>query len=252
MDYMNKLGAVILAGGKGTRMPLEDRNKVTVELQNRPMVLHIVQFLRHLGIQKVVVVVGHAKESVMHVLKDEHVIFAEQAEQLGTGHALRTAMDSIPMGIEQVYVAYGDDAVIYRESVIPTMLDLFKTHEESGAAVTFLTVQQDDPTALGRVVRDEADKAIAIVEEKDATEEQKKITEINPGCFVFQMDFLKKYLPMLEKNPLKGEYYLTDLIELAFHHGEKVEAVRGGRIPWRAVNTPDQLQEAEKFLHDIE
>ncbi|MGI8420601.1 MAG: sugar phosphate nucleotidyltransferase [Candidatus Levyibacteriota bacterium] len=241
------LGSVILAAGKGNRMNSNEVNKVTLQLAKKPMVLHIVHFMASVGIKDIVVVIGFAKESVEQILKDEGVIFAEQTELLGTGHAAQVALEKLPEYVTDVVIVYGDDAVIYKEAYRDTILRLFQQHLSSDAAFTFLTIEQDNPTWLGRIVRDQNEKLVAIVEEKNATDEQRKITEINPGCFVFRVDVLKKYLPMIEKNDTTGEYYLTSLIDLAIHKGEKVETVKGGKLDWRGVNTKEELEEAERL-----
>ena len=245
---MKKLGGIILAGGKGKRMKMETANKVTVQLANKPMIKHIVDFMNGLSIDTIVVVVGFAKESVFEVLHDSSVIYAEQKEQLGTGHAVSVALDELPADVSDVLVVYGDDAVLYAEKHLPTIKKLFETHDSSDAVLTLLTVEQENPFGLGRIVRDNSGKAVAIVEEKDATEEQKKITEINPGCFVFSVDFLRKRLSEVEKSPATGEYYITSLIDLALHHGENVETVQGGKMAWRGVNTPEELAVAETLF----
>src|SRR5689334_12735992 len=106
---MKKLGGIILAGGKGKRMKMESANKVTVALADKPMIRHIVDFMNSLSIDTVVVVVGFAKESVFEVLRGHNVIFAEQKEQLGTGHAVAVALDELPEDVTEVLVVYGDD-----------------------------------------------------------------------------------------------------------------------------------------------
>lgn len=242
------IAAVILAGGRGKRMNFSEGNKVTVSLAEKPIILHIVQFMQKLFISTVVVVVGHAKESVIHVLEGEEVLFAEQKEQLGTGHALASALAVLPQHIRDTFVVYGDDAVFYNTKHLPVMEQLFDKHLSQGSVVTFLTIEQDDPTGLGRIVRNSNGQVQSIMEEKDATEEQKKIHEINPGCFVFSVDFLKEYLSKVEKSPVTGEYYLTSLVDLAIKHGKKVETVRGGKLSWRGVNTPEELALAEALL----
>lgn len=248
---MEHTAAIILAAGKGKRMQMEDANKVTVTLATKPMVQHIVHFMRGLEIESVVVVVGFAKESVMEVLKNDSVIFAEQTEQLGTGHAALIALEKLPPHIEDVVIVYGDDAVLYAEKHVSTIKKLFEVHHQTNDAMTFLTIEQENPFGLGRIVRDENDKVLSIIEEKDATEEQRKIKEINPGCFVFSVAFLKKYLPIVEKSPVTGEYYLTTLIDLAIKNGELVDTVKGGKMAWRGVNTPQELDEAQKLYSQI-
>lgn len=242
------LGAIILAAGRGKRMQSVDLNKVAMSLSGKPIILHIVEFMKKIGIGKIVVVVGFAKESVMQALSTEDVIYAEQTEQLGTGHAVEVALEKVPQEVTDVFVVYGDDAVFYIDQHIPVMQELFNKHLSCDAAITFLTIDQDNPIGLGRIVRDSNEKIAAIVEEKDATEEQKKITEINPGCFVFRVGFLKKYLPQVEKSPVTGEYYLTSLIDIALKNGEDVESVKGGKLAWRGVNTPEELQQAEQLF----
>ncbi|MGH7204224.1 MAG: sugar phosphate nucleotidyltransferase [Candidatus Levyibacteriota bacterium] len=241
------LGSVILAAGKGKRMNSMEKNKVTLPLADKPIILRIVHFMDSVGIKDIVVVVGFAKESVQEILKDENVIYAEQKELLGTGHATQVAIDALPSHVTDVFVVYGDDAVFYKEGHREIMQRLFQQHLSSEAAFTFLTIEQEDPTGLGRIVRDTNGKLEAIVEEKDATDEQRQIKEINPGCFVFRVDFLKKYLPLVERSETTGEYYLTSLIDLAVHHGEKVDTVQGGKLVWRGVNTEEELQEAERL-----
>lgn len=242
------LGSVILAAGKGSRMESQDVNKVTLRLANKPMIVRIVDFMESVGIKDNVVVVGFAKESVIEALSEYDVNFVEQKERLGTGHAAHVALDGLPEHVTDVVVVYGDDAVIYKEDYRGIITKLFEQHLNSEAVCTFLTIEQANPFALGRIVRDEKGEVTAIVEEKNATEEQKKITEINPGCFVFRVDFLKKYLPKVEKNEVTGEYYLTSLIDLAFEQGEVVKTLKGGTMDWRGVNTKEELEEAERLL----
>lgn len=244
----HQFGAIILAAGKGKRMQLEAQNKVTLQVGEKPMISHIVHFMKRLGIEIVVVVVGHAKGSVMSVLEKEDVVFAEQKHQLGTGHAVAIAVKKFPSSVDNVLVVYGDDAVIYVEKHVPIITKLFKKHTTENAKITFLTIDKDNPVGLGRIIRDEHDNVTAIVEEKDATEEQKKIKEINPGCFIFSVDFLKKYLPKIKKSTVTHEYYLTSLIDLAILHKETVETVRGGELAWRGVNTKEELEEANRLF----
>lgn len=248
MKDNSHISAVILAAGKGKRMNMQESNKVTVPLLNKPIISHIVSFMHELELGAVVVVVGHAKESVMLALENQNVIFAEQTEQLGTGHALVCALDVIPEGITDIFVVYGDDAVFYTPQNKQIMERLFQKHKDTYAAITFLTIEQENPFGLGRIVRDNDGEVTAIVEEKDASEEQKEITEINPGCFLFNVEFVKKYLPLVEKSPVTGEYYLTSLVDVAFAHNELVETVQGGKIAWRGVNTPEELEKAEEIM----
>lgn len=239
-----KLGAIILAAGKGKRMNTKGKNKVTLTLASKPLVKHSVDLLEDMNFQSIVVVIGYAKESVKEVLKnDTHIIFAEQKKRLGTAHAVETGLRKIPEEVTDVLVIQGDDSAFYTSNIIA---ELAKNHIDANAAVTFLTVRLDNPYALGRVVRDDSGKVVAIVEEKDATVEQRAIKEINAACYFFSTKFLRKYLKQIKKSPVTGEYYIVNLIELAAKNRETIETMHVA-IPWRGVNTKEELQEAEQL-----
>jgi len=248
---MKKFGAIILAAGKGKRMRLKTQNKVTVIIAKKPMVQHIVDFMRKIQIQTIVIVVGFAKESVITLLKGQNIIFAEQRKRLGTGHALVCAIKKLPKYITDVFVVYGDDAVLYAEKNIPVIKKLFEHHFMKGSAITFLTIEQENPFGLGRIVRDKEGRLVSIVEEKDATGQERKIREINPGCFVFSVPFLRKYLPKLKKSEATGEYYLTSLVDMAIMNSHIVETVQGGKLQWRGVNNKEELLQAEMLFAKI-
>lgn len=249
---MKTIAAIILAAGKGKRMEMTSANKVTAHVARRPIIVHIVEFMEALGIETTLTVVGYHKESVQESLKDHTIHYVEQKEQLGTGHAVEYAVKELPDHITDVLVAYGDDAVLYSQKNLEMVKKLFDLHEQKQNAITFLTIEQDDPFGLGRIVRDEKGNVMAIVEEKDATENQRTITEINPGCFVFSVDFLKNYLPELPRSTVTGEYYLTSLIDMAIKHNESVDTVKGGKISWRGVNTKEDLALAESLYKDLQ
>jgi bifunctional UDP-N-acetylglucosamine pyrophosphorylase/glucosamine-1-phosphate N-acetyltransferase len=248
MEQKRKLGAIILAAGRGKRMNAKGMNKVTFTLADKPLVKHSVDLLEDLGFHSVVVVVGYAQESVRKVLaNDTHVVFAEQKKRLGTAHAVLMGFKKIPEDITDVLVINGDDSAFYSKDVIA---QLAEKHINTDAAVTFLTVKLPNPFGLGRVVRDANGKVTAIVEEKDATEEQRAINEINAACYFFSTDFLRKYLKQIKKSPITGEYYVVSLIELAAQNGKLAETVQA-EIPWRGVNTQEELKEAERLFAQI-
>lgn len=248
---LDNVGAIILAAGRGKRMQSTTMNKTASLLGDKPMIKHIVEFMQKIHVGQIIVVVGFAKESVEDALQGSDVTYAEQNEQLGTGHAVQEALMVVRPEIEDVVVVYGDDAVLYNGKNSQIVLDLIERHQTEKNAVTFLTIEQENPFGLGRIVRDEKGEAVGIVEEKNASDEQRKITEINPGCFVFSVDFLKKYVRMVEKNELSGEYYLTDLVDVARTHQQKMSTVQGGKLLWRGVNTPEELQAAEEMIGGI-
>ncbi len=239
------LGAIILAAGKGIRMQATKINKVVYPLANRPMILHTVELLESLKMSSIIVVVGFAKESVIDVLQDHSVTFAEQPEQLGVANALSFGVEKIPDEVQNVLVVNGDDSALYAKDLLEKLID---RHLDTSSALTLLTIQLLNPFGLGRIIRDKNGEVIRIVEEKDATDEERKIQEINTGCYIFRVDFLKRYLHKIEKSKATGEYYLTDLIELAAKNNEKITSIKGNNIKWRGVNTQAELDEAEKLF----
>lgn len=241
---MKKIAAIILAAGKGKRMNSKDVNKVVIPLGNKEMIVHTVDRLKALSIDPIVVVVGFAKESVIRVLRDR-VIFAHQRKRLGTANATSCALKKLPKDIQTVLVVNGDDSAFYTKEIIE---NLIKTHWEENAALSFLTITVDDPKGLGRVVRDNDDSVIKIIEDKDATEKLREINEINPACYIFEVSFLREYLKQVEKSPVTGEYYLTHLIDIAIKNKQKITTVKGGKILWRGINTPEELKEAERLF----
>lgn len=245
---MSTVGAIVLAAGKGSRMKSKDSNKVTLPLADKPMIVHTVSLLEEVHVSPIVIVVGFAKKSVMNIL-GEKVLFAEQTKRLGTAHAALRGLLKMPEDVENILVLYGDDSAFYKARTIENLLT---KHLSSGASLTFLTIEKDNPYGLGRVVRDTSGKLVKIVEEKDATDKERAITEINPACYIFKRSFLKKYLPRVKKSSVTGEYYLTHLIDMAIDKGEKVETVQGGAMTWRGVNTQEELEEASKMFIGIE
>ena len=241
---MKKIAAIILAAGKGKRMRSKNSNKVLSKLGDKQMIIHTVDWLEKLKLKLIIVVVGFAKKSVMDALGNR-VAYAVQRKRLGTAHALMCALKKIPGEITDVLILQGDDSALYKEQTIRKLIDI---HLSSNVTLTFLTIDVDNPFGLGRVVRDKKDKLISVVEEKDAADDQRKIKEINPACYVFKVAFLKKYLGKIKKSEVTGEYYLTSLIDIAIKNNEKLEAVRGGKIAWRGINTLEELKEAQRLF----
>lgn len=248
MKRQRKLGAIILAAGKGTRMNSKTVNKVVLPLGGKPMILNELNFLESLSIEPIIVVVGFAKDSVLRTLGDKSVIYAFQKKRLGTAHAVKCALKILPKDITDVIVIQGDDSLFYRASNKGIIKKLIDNHYTQNTSITLLTVELENPSGLGRIIRDRKSNILEIIEEKNATEEQKRIQEINSACYVFSVSFLKKYLQKLQKNSITREYYLTDLIALAVKNKEKIEALNSGKIHWRGVNTKEELQAAEKLL----
>lgn len=241
---MKELSAIVLAAGEGKRMESKDVNKVTLPLGGKPMILHTVDLLRKVEVSPITIVVGFAKDSVKSLLGKD-IVFVEQEQRLGTANAVEVALKELPQISGDVLILQGDDSAFYTKETIEALVN---KHRKRNAAFTFLTINVDNPTGLGRIVRDAGGKLAGIVEEKDATLEQKQIREINPACYVSDVQFLRKYLPQVEKSPVTGEYYLTSLIDIGIRNNEIVETLTAGNIPWRGVNTKDELEQAENML----
>lgn len=237
------IGAVVLAAGRGSRMKAPPtQNKVVYQLNHKPMVCYTINTLHQCGIRDLVVVVGYAKDSVMAAVGDS-VRYVTQDNPKGTGHAIQVALPQIPELIKHVIVLYGDDSAFYPPELIQTLVT---THLDHQNQLTLISVNKPDPTGLGRIIRDSQGKLQAIIEEKNATPEQKLITEINTGLYCFETGFLKTAADNFHENPVSGEYYLTEAVDFAVTHDYQVEALLwpDGEI-WHGVNTPEQLQAAE-------
>ena len=213
----NNRYAVILAAGKGTRMQSK-LYKVLHKVCDRTMVELVLDSLSDLEMQEVITVVGHGAERVKEVLGDR-TKFVLQAEQLGTAHAVKVAKDELKDKEGTTIVMYGDTPLI-RPETINSMLD---HHENTNAKATVLTAIADDPFAYGRIIRDVNGKLVKIVEEKDATEQEKKIKEINSGIYCFDNKLLFEMLEKVKNDNKQGEYYLPDVLGLIREQKEIIE-----------------------------
>lgn len=241
---MEDLTVIILAAGKGTRMKSKTKNKVTLEVKGEPMLARTLKILKSAGIRSVVVVVGFAKESVLPLLSKD-ILVAEQTRRLGTGHAVKIALDKVPKTTKDVLILYGDDTFMYSPE---TFQELYSTHKKENAQVTFITMDTENPTGYGRIIRDKENEVIGIVEEKNASAHQKKIKEINLGCYILSRDYLQKNIGHIEKNQLTGEYYITDMIDIISHNKDKIAAHKLTKDKWRGVNTKEDLMVAEQLV----
>ncbi|WP_122816490.1 bifunctional UDP-N-acetylglucosamine diphosphorylase/glucosamine-1-phosphate N-acetyltransferase GlmU [Nocardioides pantholopis] len=217
----NELTVVVLAAGGGTRMKSKTM-KVLHSIGGRTMVGHVLAAVQALEPERIVAVVGHQREQVgphIHELVPDAVL-AVQEELLGTGDAVRVAIAAVGEPTGTVLVAAGDTPLLEGESLRAFAAD----HLAAGRAVSILSGVVPDPTGYGRVVRGPDGDVEAIVEEKDATDEQRAIDEINSGILAFDAAFLREALPRLTNDNAKGEYYLTDLVGLARDAGLSVGA----------------------------
>ena len=242
---MNNMKAVVLAAGKGTRMQTEGISlpKVMRQALGKPLLHYVLSALDFISPADCVLVVGYKREYVEEAFPQ--CGFALQSEQKGTGHAVMCAYDALGDYEGNIIVCCGDMPLIKKE----TYLELCKAHEEAGNACTILSGTCDVYLPYGRIVRDADGNFVGMVEEKDATEEQKKITELNSGVYVFSAPALRSVLGMLRSDNAQGEYYLTDAPALMQKQGMKVGVCkRDLGMEIIGVNTPDQLKEVESIL----
>ncbi|MFB7599866.1 bifunctional UDP-N-acetylglucosamine diphosphorylase/glucosamine-1-phosphate N-acetyltransferase GlmU [Streptomyces sp. NPDC056160] len=250
MSAIRPAAVVVLAAGEGTRMK-SATPKVLHEICGRSLVGHVLAAARELKPENLVVVVGHAREKVTaHLAEaDSQARTAVQEKQKGTGHAVRMGLEELGGAVEgTVIVVCGDTPLLTGE----TLASLAAAHTADGNAVTVLTAEVPDATGYGRIVRDAGSGAVtAIVEHKDASEEQRAIREINSGVFAFDGRLLAEALGKVRTNNSQGEEYLTDVLGILRDAGHRVGAcVAGDHREIAGINNRVQLAEARRILND--
>jgi bifunctional UDP-N-acetylglucosamine pyrophosphorylase/glucosamine-1-phosphate N-acetyltransferase len=232
--------AVILAAGKGTRMK-SNLPKVLHPIANKPMVQHIITTVMSVGANNLHLIYGHGAEQLKDALGHNELNWCLQKEQLGTGHAVQQAASSI-QDDEDILILVGDAPLIKEE----TLSSLIAVKAECDLAL--LTVEVDDPTGMGRIVR-RGDQVTAIVEHKDATDEQRAIKEINTGMMIMNGADLKRWLGQLSNSNAQGEYYLTDVIEMAANEGKVIKASQpSNAVEVEGINNRAQLAKLERVF----
>lgn len=217
---MRRAVAVVMAAGKGTRMK-SDLPKVLVPVAGRPMVEYVLDALAAAGMSRVIVVVGYRADDVRRALAGrEGLTFVHQTEQLGTGHAVMVCKEALDGHDGPVLVVAGDSPMMQAESVA-ALLDDFARRP---ASCLLGTTHKENPAGLGRVIRDEDGQFQAIVEEKDATEAQRLVTEVNMSYYVFNCRDLLETLSQIRPNNAQGEYYITDCPGVLKAAGKAVRA----------------------------
>jgi UDP-N-acetylglucosamine diphosphorylase/glucosamine-1-phosphate N-acetyltransferase len=239
-----RIGAVILAAGKGTRMQ-SDLAKVLHPICGTPMLSYSVELAKEIGADRIAAVIGHQAERVREACGEQGVIFVEQRLQLGTGHAVLQAREVFADFDGLVLILCGDVPLLQGA----TVASLIAHHDASGAIVTVMTVNLDNPGSYGRIIKNDAGEVLRIVEAKDATAEEKTIREINTGIYCADSRFLFSAVGRIANNNVQQEYYLTDIMEIARRDGHKVSAfVVGNETEVMGINTPEDLAYACRFM----
>lgn len=234
--------ALILAAGQGTRIK-SDLPKVLHKTCGKEMVNHVIDTLRKADITDINVIIGKGSELVKEKTSSREVSYSLQAEQLGTGHAVKCAIDFLKDKKGTVAIFCGDAPLIKEETVV----SLFEEHNSNNNTATLLTSILDDATGYGRIIRD-GNEVLKIVEHKDCNEEELKVTEMNAGVYCFDIEKLLEALNKLSNNNSQGEYYLTDVIGILKSEGQKVGAVVIDFEETLGVNSRAQLAQVETIL----
>ncbi len=238
------LAVIIMAAGQGKRMNNPDLSKVMHTLNGTPLIEHVTYLAQRLAPERIVVIVGHCREQVIAHLASvaPEVRIAVQAEQLGTGHAIMQARALLEDFDGDVVILSGD-APLTRTDTLDAAIS---RHRAEASVVTVLTALLDDPTGYGRVIKDDEGRIRYIVEQKDASEEEKTVREINSGIYVFQARPLFTALSRITNDNAQGEYYLTDVFELFRRDGlPMIAELVDDENEIRGINTIAQLQEME-------
>ena len=240
---MNPLNIVILAAGKGTRM-YSERPKVLHALAGKPLVRHVLDCAAALQPRQVCVVYGHGGEAVPEAMQQYPAKFVLQEPQLGTGHAVQQAMPHLADDARTL-VLYGDVPLIQHNTL--------HQMQQAGDGLVLLTVDLANPAGYGRIVRNEQGDVLSIVEEKDASPEQREIREVNTGILLAPTNKLREWLAKLRNNNAQGEYYLTDIVGMAVQQGVAVHTVQPAH-EWEihGVNSKAQLAVLERVWQQVE
>lgn len=245
----SSLSVIILAAGKGTRMQ-SAKPKVLQTLAGKPLLGHVLDTCYHLSVNKTIVVYGFGGEQVQSAMSTYDLAWVEQTQQLGTGHAVKVTLDQLPKD-GQSLILYGDVPLVSCQT-----LTTLQTANTDGMSMLTLTV--DNPFGLGRIKRDAAGNIEAIVEQKDASTDEQKITEINSGIYCVDNALLHKYLPKLSNDNAQEEYYLTDIVKMAVADGITIAAIEPEHaFEIEGVNNRQQLASLErtwqgKLVHDLQ
>jgi len=239
--------AIILAAGKSTRM-VTDLPKVLHEVCGRPMLAYVIDACRDAGIERILSVVGYRKGEIVKAYSDQgDILWVDQTEQKGTGHAAMVCRDALADFDGNVVVIAGDMPLLRSEM----LRLLINTHEKRNSAVTLATAVLDDPIGYGRIIRDEYGNLQGIVEESDCTDEQRRIKEINPSYYCFDKKLLFAALEKIRPDNVKGEYYITDALHILVQEGHRAIAITAvAAEEAMGVNSRFQLAEASRIMQN--
>jgi bifunctional UDP-N-acetylglucosamine pyrophosphorylase/glucosamine-1-phosphate N-acetyltransferase len=236
--------ALVLAAGQGTRM-YSDLAKVLHPICGRPMLSYTLGTVEELGFDRLLVVVGHQADRIKEVFAGVRVEWVLQSQQLGTAHAVQCALPHLTDHGGSVVICCGDTPLLTADT-----LRLFQMeHTKLDADLSVLSMVLEEPGSYGRVVRDSEGKVSGIIEAKDASGQEFKIKEVNTGIYCAAADLLRDVIPEISNANAQGEYYLTDLVQLAVGRGWKVQAVTASDPrQFQGINTKEELEAVERVI----
>ena len=239
------IAVVILAAGLGTRMK-SDKAKVLHEVAERPMILYVVEAARKVAGDDVIVVVGNQAQEVREIISETAQLhYAHQEKQLGTAHAVLCALPCIPDHCDEVVILYGDIPLILPETITGLVEDHLARHRD----ISLLAVELEKPFGYGRVLLDDNGQLSEIIEESDATVEQKKIKLINSGIYCINKHFLQDALPKIQSNNAQEELYLTDIMAIGYREKRKMGVmIASDYLQILGVNNCQDLEAVNKIM----
>jgi UDP-N-acetylglucosamine diphosphorylase/glucosamine-1-phosphate N-acetyltransferase len=241
---MKKLITLILAAGLGKRMK-SDLPKVIHRINGKELVKYVISQATDTGSDEIWLIIGHKGELVREATKDLGVNYVEQKEQLGTGHAVMQAENVLEGKSGDILILCGDVPLLRSE----TLINMRKFHNSSGAVATVLTTEFNDPFGYGRIIKDKKGNILRIVEQKDASEEEKSVKEINSGVYIIDKNELFSSLKHISSDNAGGEYYLTDVIGILTGQNKKVSTfLTHDNTEIQGINTIEQLLQAESIM----
>lgn len=246
-NYLNRdltISAVVLAAGKGSRMH-SGKPKVIHEICGRPMVTYTLENLRGSGVGEIVSVVSYKKNLVIAKIGGAVKIAVQSNPKGGTADAAKTGFTKVSNSAKTLIVINGDDSAFYTPETIKKIIEI---HRERERKLTFVSLIKENPTGLGRVIRGENGLIVKIVEEKDATDEERKTKEVNDGLYVFDREWFSDNIDKVKRSP-QGEFYLVDLIKLAIDQKDRMATYTlPDDYEWQGINTPEELEKAEQKM----
>ena len=230
------LNICILAAGKGTRMN-SSLPKVLHEINNKPLINHVIETSMSLSPEKIIAIIGYKKELVKQSISKYSIDYAYQEEQKGTAHAIEQCLEQIQGTSGNTLVLSGDVPFISKE----TLDILVSTHNRNNSLASLISAKMENPSGYGRIVRDDDDKFTRIVEHKDANSEQLDIMEINSGIYMFDSEILCEKILLIKNNNNQQEYYLTDIFD--FVDKDRISVIKTSNVQEiNGINTLEQLK----------